>query len=183
VKRSPRSFILVLGAGAALFPSACSNKIVEPPPLGDCIPTGDASCKSAANVGGGGGSLSHGDAGAQLDAGTQSDGFTGTSDAGSCGEADVLIASGTQNVSCLPCIVGAPAAGALNCCMADAACSNDAGCLAIVQCALQQCSGNAACVGSTCEGLSSPQSVQSYNAFGGCLARYCSPQCPSLPQG
>jgi len=182
VKRSPRSFILAVGAGAALFPSACSNTIAEPPELGNCVPTGDAGCKSVANMGGGG-SLSHADASAEPDAGAEPDGFTGTSDAGSCGMADVLIASATQNVSCLPCIVGAPAAGALNCCMADGACSNDAGCLAIVQCALQQCSGNAACVGTTCEGLSTPQSVQNYNALGSCLARYCSPQCPPLPQG
>jgi hypothetical protein len=174
VKRTRWTFILTIPAIAALAASACSNTIEEPPQLGDCLPTGDASCRLSGVPSGSPGAI-HGDGGA-------TPGLDG--DGGSCGAAaaDQMVSSNTQNPGCIPCIVGASEAGACDFCASDSACSNDPGCLAILQCALMMCHGDAACVGITCEGLSTSQSVQNYNAFGGCLGQTC-PQCPQLPQG
>jgi hypothetical protein len=176
VKRSPRPFVLAVGTATAVYSSACSNNtIAQPPELGDCYATADASCKLA-SAGPGGASLSHSAVDAGLDTGL--DAVTVTADGGSCGQADLLISASTQNLACLPCIVGAPPSG---CCPSDTDCSNDPGCRAIVQCALS-CNGSTACVG-MCEALSTQLSVVNYNALGSCLGRYCSPQCPSLPVG
>lgn len=169
MRRFGRSLVV---ASAVLAPLACNPTENLPPPLGNCTPTGDASCQApAAGVSGGGGP-SGGAAGGEAGA----DGATGggpfsDAAAGVCGQADGLVTA--SNVDCSPCVTN-------NCCMADQACSASADCMALLQCIVHVCaSGNPTCIGS-CENAH-PAGVTAYQDFASCLQMQCSPQCPTLP--
>ncbi len=179
MNRTPWSFLIVAAAIAGLVPSACSQPAADPPQLADCVGTPDASCAPVRGPPGGGVTV-HGDASTELDAPLTED-----LEGGSCGMADMLIASNANPAfpACAQCINAAPGSGAPACCLADSAC--DSGCVAILQCVLQQqCNGNAACV-ETCEAklLATPSSVGNYDSFGSCLSQNCPTQCPTLPPG
>lgn len=176
MNRTPWLFLVVAAAIAGLVPSACSQPAADPPQLTDCIGTADASCNPVRGPPGGGITV-HGDASTELDAPLTED-----LEGGSCGEADLMIASNASPAfpACAPCITAAPGSGAANCCPADSACSGDSGCLTILQCVLM-CIGKPGCV-QGCEGLSQ-SSVPNYDGFASCLAQTCSTQCPSLSQG
>ena len=102
---------------------------------------------------------------------------TGLSDAGTCGNAATLIS--TQNVDCVPCIrVGLD--GGQNCCMVDFACSETAGCTELLAWAEACAPNDTTCVA---QGESMwPNAVPVYNDFAQCIANWCSPECPALPQ-
>jgi hypothetical protein len=178
VKRTSWSFILVAAAVASLAPPACSNTITTPPELADCVASADASCNAPRGSTVGGGVTIHGDSSTDLDSAAME-----TADSGTCGQADLTIASNASPAfpACAPCVTAAPGSGASNCCLADSSC--DTGCVAILQCVLQnQCEGKPSCV-ETCEVASTASSIANYNDFGSCLMQICAPQCPSLPPG
>jgi hypothetical protein len=170
VKRTPWCFVVVAAAVSGVVPSACSTNINEPPQLGDCLGSGDASCKLPDQTGGGGPGGGHSEAG-EVDSGIASQ--------SACGEVSLLLSP-----ACLACL-GANEAGSNACCSSEMACSDDPGCTALVRCALP-CSGNNAsdCVGN-CEQMptATAESVQDYNDFGSCIASQVCPACPPFPVG
>jgi hypothetical protein len=158
--------VLATGLGLVL---ACSSEDARPPELGNCVPVGDAAC-SAPDPGGGGG------AGPPVvDSG--GGGSTTAEGGASCGAATGFF---TTNTTCVPCIEG-QTTGILGCCEANLACSQQAGCFALLQCMLGcNVTTDPTCPGS-CENTD-PTGVTAYQDLAECFASECSPQCPTLPQ-
>jgi hypothetical protein len=170
VKSAPRfAFALTVTLAAAVAAPACSSKEpVHPPELGNCIAAPDASCGTIAGSSGG---PSHpgGDGSANMD--------TGILDSGTCGNAATLIS--TTNVDCLPCIEGADGGQGL-CCLVAFACSETSGCTNLLACA-EACAANDTTCVDNCENQWQ-KAVGAYNDFAACIARWCTPECPALPQ-
>jgi hypothetical protein len=168
----PATRLLVPALGAIAFAAfgaaACTSASTQPPQLGDCVKTGDASCADP-NTGGGGGGPSSGGEG-----GTASSSGSGSSSGATCGDVSGLV--GTQNLDCAPCIDGTLEGGSLNCCQAATACGND--CQTLLTCITPCASGDTTCVG-TCEN-NTPAGVGAYNDFAACLSQNCTPECPTL---
>jgi hypothetical protein len=164
--------VCALAAWATLVGQAvvsCSSNSAYPPELGNCVPTGDASCTTPDPGGGGGSSPGGGDSGT---------GDTGITVSG-CGTAQNLLAS--QNTSCIPCVEGEAEAGGDGCCGADQACSAISACTNLLSCMLGCAATDVTCQDS-CENTY-PTGVNAYNGFAACLSQNCSPQCPTLPTG
>jgi hypothetical protein len=159
VTRNAVAVALALGLAAA-----CAAQHAHPPELGDCVADTDASCSTPVS----GGSAAGGRGGA--DAGDAGDGAA-PADGGACGMAESLVVA--QAGSCHLCIEA-------SCCLASQACSNDAACLALLQCAVGCPAGDTSCA-AMCESLW-PGSVTAYHDLIGCLRLDCKPQCPTPPQ-
>ncbi len=148
-------------AWAACLALACSNENDHPPDLGNCVPVGDASCKTAITG-----------AGSGTGPGGEDGGLDGSQagDASGCGVADTLL---TITSTCESCIQG-------SCCLADQACTGD--CLNLLECMLN-CMGDPTCINVDCDGPYPLGSAASngYNDFRACLSGPCSPECPTLP--
>jgi hypothetical protein len=147
---------------------ACTNSQPDlPPPLGNCVATGDAGCKVAASSSGGGGSPGGEDAG---DSGTEPGDGGG---ALGCGMADGLLTP-TNVMGCHTCIQA-------NCCQADMACTGE--CLALLQCMLS-CTDpltQSSCIANCTN--NSPSGITAFNDFQACLSDFkCEPAgCPNVP--
>ncbi len=103
-----------------------------------------------------------------------------SSDSGEvCGVASTMLTGAAP--ACLPCLESGTGSSTMaSCCNASMACSNDAACLAILQCAVP-CAGSVGCIDS-CEALN-PTGSLDFGDFARCLEQNCSPQCPNLTPG
>jgi hypothetical protein len=170
--------LLVVGIGfATLASGACTDATPQPPPLGGCTATGDASCKEAIAGGGGGGSSRQGDGSTTepdsseaLDSGPPVEGTDATF------SADLMLA---QYPGCESCVTAGQDAGSLSCLAQDMACSNDVGCLTILSCAVG-CATGSSCLAQSCAGISLPASVTLYNDLVVCMGQACAAICPML---
>jgi hypothetical protein len=154
---TPRARGTFLRAGAAaplLIAFACSSAAKRPPALGNCVPEGDASCDESATGGAGVVFVADAAAAAAADAGAT----LSESEGGSCGVADTLLTR-----PCGPCVVA-------SCCMADAICSSDDGCLTLLNCALNE----TACLPFT------QASGNAFNDLAQCYQLNCPTQCQAL---
>ena len=157
---APLRLFFAVVASVALG-AACSSSSSQPPELGDCHPTGDASC-SGGTVGGGGGPGSG-------DGAVDSGGAEGGS---SCAAAEAALSA--QSPNCGPCVES-------SCCGSGAACEDlpgTTGCLTLVQCMIG-CSGDGACQ-EQCSLAASGAASTAYQDYSSCLAGQC-PACPTLP--
>jgi hypothetical protein len=145
----------------ALFAvDACSSSSAMPGVLGNCVPSGDASCAANGSSGGGG-------AGPKDSGGGGTQDVEATESGESCGTAGQLL--NTLNTECLTCITSG-IAGGLSCCTADQACTGQ--CLSLVQCPAGSINSCAA---------QYPSGVPAYDDFANCLANNCGTACPTLP--
>ncbi len=170
--------LVIVGVGiAALASGACTDATPQPPPLGGCTATGDASCKEAISGGGGGGSSRPGDGSStepdsseELDSGSPVEGTDATF------SADLMLA---QYPGCGSCVTAGQDAGSVSCLAQDMACSNDTGCLTILSCAVG-CAAGGSCLAQSCAGISLPASVTLYNDLVLCMGQACAAICPML---
>ncbi len=154
---TPRARVTLLRAAAAaplLIALACSSAVKRPPPLGNCIPEDGARCDEQATGGAGVVFTSDAAAAGEVDAGAT----VSESEGGSCGFADTLL-----TIPCGPCVVA-------SCCMADAICSGDTGCLTLLSCALNE----TACVPLT------QASGTAFDDLAQCYQLNCPTQCQAL---
>ncbi len=152
---TPRARGMLLRAAAAaplVIALACSSAVKRPPPLGNCVPEGETTCDDPAP--GGAGVVFTSDAAVEADAGDT----VSESEGGSCGFADTLL-----TIPCGPCVV-------TSCCMADAICSGDTGCLTLLNCALNE----TACVPLT------QASATAFDDLAQCYELNCPTQCQAL---
>jgi hypothetical protein len=157
-------------AWALATAAACSSATTQPPALGDCVKTGDASCVSGV-TGGGGGGPSTGEGGASS-SGSSSGGTA------SCGTVPDLLESATQNVDCVPCIEGTLDGGGsgTNCCQTAGACTGD--CVSYASCVQQCAAGDTTCTGN-CQNQF-PSGIGDYDQYATCVNANCTPSCPTL---
>jgi hypothetical protein len=162
-----------------LVAGACSDNTALPPPAPDCNGRPDAAC-SVPPTGGGETTPPNGtnDSGSMVVIVVQNDG------AATCGEAETVLTSAAA--TCVPCIEsGTGSSTRTSCCSASMACSADATCLSILQCAAACPVGNVGCIDGceTTRNLATPTGATNFVDFAQCLQQNCSPQCPTLTPG
>lgn len=154
--------------------ASCSSASTQPPALGDCVKTTDASCASPVTGGGGGGPSSGGEGGTTSSSGSSS------GSANACGTVADLLKGQTSNVDCIPCIEGTLDGGGTgtNCCQTAGQCTGD--CVTYASCLMTCSAGDTTCIGN-CQN-NYPAGINDYNQYASCVNANCTPSCPTLNQ-